>query len=134
MTLKAVPPRRRQPARRPPPAVRKRIRSRRSADPRTPVDARSAALTVLAVLASILVLQYAQAMIIPIVLGVLISYALEPMVASLTRWRLPRPLAAAIVLIAISAAGGLILYGLRTQATDIVQTAAGRCTALPPAD
>jgi len=88
---------------------------------RTTVDARSAALTVLAVLASILVLQYAQAMIIPIVLGVLISYALEPMVASLTRWHLPRPLAAAIVLITITAAGGLLLYSLRTQAADIVQ-------------
>ncbi len=88
---------------------------------RTTVDARSAALTVLAVLGSILVLQYAQAMIIPIVLGVLISYALEPMVASLTRWHLPRPLAAAIVLITITAAGGLLLYSLRTQAADIVQ-------------
>lgn len=88
---------------------------------RTTVDARSAALTVLAVLGSILVLQYAQAMIIPIVLGVLISYALEPMVASLTRWRLPRPLAAAIVVIAVTSMGGLLLYSLRTQATDIVQ-------------
>ncbi len=36
---------------------------------RMPVDIRSAALTVLAVLAIVLVLQYAQAMIIPIVLG-----------------------------------------------------------------
>ena len=46
-------------------------------------------------------LQYAQAMLIPIVLGVLISYALEPPVAGLTRLRIPRPLAAAIVLIAV---------------------------------
>jgi predicted PurR-regulated permease PerM len=60
-------------------------------------------------------------MIIPIVLGVLVSYALEPMVAALTRWRLPRPLAAAIVLVAITATGGLLLYGLRTEAADIVQ-------------
>ena len=50
----------------------------------------SAALTVLAVLAIVLVLQYAQAMIIPIVLGVLISYALEPMVAWLERRHIPR--------------------------------------------
>ena len=82
---------------------------------------RSVALTVLTVLASILVLQYAQAMIIPIVLGVLISYALEPFVASLTRWHVPRPLAAAIVLVALSGTGGLLLYTLRTQAAAIVE-------------
>jgi len=69
-----------------------------------PIDVRSAALTVLAVLATILVLQYAQAMIIPIVLGILISYALEPIVARLTKWRVPRPLSAAVVLIAVTAA------------------------------
>ena len=48
---------------------------------RTAVDIRSAALTVIAVLAVILVLQYAQAVLIPIVLGVLISYGLAPLVA-----------------------------------------------------
>src|SRR5947207_2900559 len=52
------------------------------------VDVRSAALTVLAVLATILVLQYAQSMIIPIVLALLVSYALEPIVATLARWRI----------------------------------------------
>ena len=52
-----------------------------SATLRMPVDIRSAALTVLAGLGVVLVLQYAQAMIIPIVLALLISYALEPVVA-----------------------------------------------------
>src|SRR3954453_7950084 len=80
-----------------------------------PIDVRSAALTVLAVLATILVLQYAQAMIIPIVLGILISYALDPIVARLTKWRLPRPISAAVVLIAVTAATGFLIYGLRPQ-------------------
>ena len=61
------------------------------AQPQARIDIRSAALTILAVIATILVLQYAQSMIIPIVLGVLISYALEPIVAQMTRWRVPRP-------------------------------------------
>jgi hypothetical protein len=43
-----------------------------------PTDVRSLALTVLAVIASIVILQYAQVVIIPIVLGILISHALEP--------------------------------------------------------
>jgi predicted PurR-regulated permease PerM len=81
----------------------------------------SAALTILAAIGAVLVLQYAQAMIIPIVLGVLISYALDPMVTALTRLRLPRPLAAAIVIVTISGAAGGLLYSLRVQANEIVQ-------------
>jgi predicted PurR-regulated permease PerM len=86
-----------------------------------PIDVRSAALTVLAVLATILVLQYAQAMIIPIVLGILISYALEPIVARLTKWRVPRPISAAIVLVAVTGATGYLLYGLRSEGSAIVE-------------
>ncbi|HJZ70540.1 MAG TPA: AI-2E family transporter [Vicinamibacterales bacterium] len=85
-----------------------------------PVNVRSAALTVLAVLATILVLQYAQAMVIPIVLGLLISDALEPIVARLTRWRLPRPVAAAIVLLLVTGASARLVYGLRFEVSAIV--------------
>src|SRR6478672_507267 len=85
-----------------------------------PIDVRSAALTVLAVLATILVLQYAQAMIIPVVLGILISYALEPIVARLTKWRVPRPVAAAVVLIAVTGGTGFLIYSLRSEASAIV--------------
>jgi predicted PurR-regulated permease PerM len=88
---------------------------------RMPVDIRSAALTVLAVLAIVLVLQYAQAMIIPIVLAVLISYALEPIIAWLERRRVPRALGAAVVLLSLVGAGGWMIYGLRSQATAIVE-------------
>src|SRR5688572_30306433 len=62
---------------------------------KAPTDVRSVTLTVLAVIATIVMLRYAQAVIIPIVLGVLISYALEPIVARLTRLRVARGLAAA---------------------------------------
>ena len=96
-------------------------RSEESHTVRMPVDIRSAALTVLAGLAIVLVLQYAQAMIIPVVLGVLISYALEPIVARLVRWHLPRPLAAAVVLLALVGATGWMLYGLRSQASAIIE-------------
>ena len=55
-----------------------------------PIDIRSAALTIIAVLALILVLRLAQDVFVPIVLGILISYALEPIVARLVSWRVPR--------------------------------------------
>ena len=88
---------------------------------KVPVDIRSAALTVLAAIAVILMLKYAQAMIIPIVLGVLISYALDPIVSAMSRWGIPRAVGAALLLIALVAAGGMLLYALRGQASDIVQ-------------
>jgi predicted PurR-regulated permease PerM len=88
---------------------------------RMPVDIRNVALTVLAGLAIVFALQYAQSMVIPIVLGVLISYALEPIVAWLTRAHVPRVLAAALVLITLVGVSGSLLYGLRGQATAIVQ-------------
>jgi predicted PurR-regulated permease PerM len=88
---------------------------------RMPVDIRSAALTILTVIAIVLTLQYAQVMIIPIVLGILINYALEPIVGWLERRRIPRPLAAAVVLLALVGSGGWMLYGMRSEARAIVE-------------
>jgi predicted PurR-regulated permease PerM len=86
-----------------------------------PVDIRSAALTVLAVLALIAMLQYAQAMIIPIVLALLISYALEPVVARLALAHVPRPLGAAIVVLLVVGVTCSLLYSLRTEANQIIE-------------
>lgn len=88
---------------------------------RMPVDARTAALIVLAVLAVVTGLRYAQGMVIPIVLGLLVSYALDPMVAWMARWHLPRPVGAAILLVLLVGAGGALLYSLRSEASAIVQ-------------
>jgi len=86
-----------------------------------PTDVRSVALTVLAVIGTIVMLRYAQAVIIPIVLGVLISYALEPIVVWLTRLRMPRALAAALVLAGVVAGSGALLYQLRYEATEFIE-------------
>ena len=86
-----------------------------------PTDIRSLALTVIAVIGSIVMLRYAQAVIIPIVLGILISHALEPLVGFLERMRIMRALAAAIVLFTVVSAGGVMLYQLRCQAAEIVE-------------
>jgi predicted PurR-regulated permease PerM len=88
---------------------------------RSPADIRSAALTVLAVAAFILLLRYAQAMIIPIVIGVLISYALDPIVTRLSEWGLPRAAAAALVLLAVTGSTGSLVYALRGEATALVE-------------
>jgi predicted PurR-regulated permease PerM len=81
---------------------------------------RHTGLTLIALLAVVLVLQYLQAIIIPIVLGILVSYALEPIVAWMVRWRIPRVVAAGALLLTLVAAGGWLVYSLRGQATEIV--------------
>ena len=83
-------------------------------------DVRTMSPTIIAVAVVIFALQYAQAVIIPVVLGLLISYALEPIVAFLVKWKIPRAVAAAVVLLSTTATSGLLLYGLRSEATAIV--------------
>jgi predicted PurR-regulated permease PerM len=85
-----------------------------------PIDIRSVSLTILTVLAIVLILQYAQAVVIPIVLGTLISYALDPIVHVMERARVPRPVGAAVLLIAVTSGIGWLGYGLRDQASEIV--------------
>jgi predicted PurR-regulated permease PerM len=87
---------------------------------RMPVDIRSAALSVIAALALILVLQYAQSVLIPVVLGVLISYALSPMVSSLAKARIPRAVGAAVAVAVLLGAVGVGVYTLSDEAMAIV--------------
>ncbi len=84
------------------------------------VDGRNAAVTVIAVIAGVLLLQYAEAVFIPLVLGLLISYALDPAVTRLERLRIPRALGAAALMIALVGGGGYMLYQLRSQAQEII--------------
>ena len=61
------------------------------------------------------VLYWAREVFIPIVLSILISYALGPVVRSLMRLRLPRMLAAAV---AVAVLGGSMAYGAYSLADD----------------
>jgi len=90
-----------------------------------PVDTRNAAVTLLAVIACVLMLQYAQSVFIPLVLGLLISYALDPVVTKLEKVRIPRAAGAAILLLALVGGGGVLLLQLRGQAQQIVEQLPG---------
>jgi predicted PurR-regulated permease PerM len=87
---------------------------------RMPVDIRSLALTVIAVSLAILLLQYAQSVLIPITLGVLISYALTPIVGSLARLHVPRAIGAALALALLVGGVGVGIYTLSDEAMAIV--------------
>jgi predicted PurR-regulated permease PerM len=77
-------------------------------------------LTALAAIAVIFMLQYAQPILIPFVLGVLIAYALEPLVTGLERVKVPRALGAAVVLVLMVGTLGGAVYTLTDEVMEIV--------------
>ena len=85
-----------------------------------PVDIRSMSLGLLAILASLFVLHWAKAVFIPVMLGILFSYALSPIVNWMERKRIPRWLSAAVLLFAIIGGTGATVWSLRGQATQLV--------------
>ncbi|RSZ45982.1 MULTISPECIES: AI-2E family transporter [unclassified Variovorax] len=87
-----------------------------------PVDVRSASLVVLAVLASVFALQWGQAVFIPLMLSLLLTYALSPLVDMLHRWRLPRWIGAALILSGLFGGLGWTGYSLSGSATQLLDS------------
>ena len=85
------------------------------------VNVRSLALTVIAVTAGMYTLHWAQEVFIPIVLSILISYALEPVVLGLIRLKLPRIVASGLVMATLTGTLGYSVYALADDATAIVE-------------
>jgi predicted PurR-regulated permease PerM len=84
-----------------------------------PIDlsVRSVALTLLAATAVTWFLSWAREVFIPIVLSILISYALEPVVVWLMRARMPRILASTLVIAMLAASVGYGAWSLSDDAT-----------------
>ncbi len=87
-----------------------------------PVDIRNVSLVILAGLASLFVLHWAKAVFIPVMLGLLFSYALSPVVNWLELKRVPRWLSAAVLLLAILGAIGSTAYSLRDEASELLES------------
>ena len=86
------------------------------------VPARNTALILLAIVAIIFLLEWAQAVFIPLVLALVISYALSPVVDRLARFSIPRALSAAVLLLAIVIGAGAAAWSLRDEAVDLIDT------------
>ncbi len=76
---------------------------------------------VISVLAVIVILWWAQAVLIPIVVSLLISYALEPLIERLERWRIARMVAVPLVLGGVLMTAGAGAYLLRGEAAAFIQ-------------
>ena len=79
------------------------------------------ALIVLAVIALIAALHFARAFFVPLLIGILASYALRPVVDWLQALRIPRPAAAAIVLALLIGGVSWITYSLSDEATVMIE-------------
>lgn len=87
-----------------------------------PVDIRSVSLAVLAVLASFFALRWAASVFIPLVFGLMLSYALSPIVNRFHRWRIPRAVGAGVLLIGIVGGMGSLLYSLSDDTTSLIES------------
>ena len=89
-------------------------------DPPRPWKAGERALVVLAVLALIGAAKMTEAFIVPVVVGTLMSYSLEPLVRTLERWHIHRLIGAALVLLCSIAIVAGSAFLLRADATALV--------------
>lgn len=80
------------------------------------VNIRSMALVILTSIATLYFINWAQAVLLPLVVAVLISYALDPLVSGLAHLKIPRPLSAAIILALLVAAIGGATSPLQQEA------------------
>jgi len=78
-------------------------------------------IVLIATVALIFVLQWTQTVLIPIVIGVLVAYALEPLVSGMEKLKIPRTLGAALALVLLVATLGLGIYSLSGQALSVVR-------------
>jgi predicted PurR-regulated permease PerM len=88
----------------------------------SPVSLRSASLLVLAVLASLTALRFASAVFIPLVMGLMVSYALTPLIDQMVRLHIPRALSAALLLVGIVTGVGTTAYSLSDDAVALIET------------
>jgi predicted PurR-regulated permease PerM len=99
---------------------------------RISVDARGAALGILAALALIFALSWGEKFMVPLLLGIVIAYTLNPLVVWLEAIRVPRVVGTVIVMASVIGALVLGAYSLRGEMQAIIEQlpeAAGKVSA-----
>ena len=89
--------------------------------PRSKPSRRSLGVSVLAIIAVIFLLKYAQDVFIPLVLAGLLFYALDPAVDRLQKIKVPRALASALVLLSLLGGIAYVTYSVRDEALSVVE-------------
>jgi len=90
-------------------------------EPQPRLDGHGVALTILAALATLFALQWAQAFLIPLVFGVLIAYTLNPPIVWLERLKVPRLIGVVLVMAIMLGGAGVAVNSLRAEFQSIVE-------------
>jgi len=88
----------------------------------TPVDARSTSVIVIATLLGLYALRWAAPVVIPVLMGLLFSYALTPLVDRMVRLGISRALAAAVVMAALVGGVAWGAWSLTDQANNLIES------------
>jgi predicted PurR-regulated permease PerM len=86
-----------------------------------PVDVRSVSLAVLATMAGVFMLHWASAICIPVMVGLVLSYALSPIVDWLQTRGLPRGLTAGLLILGIFGGMGSAAFALSDDASNLLE-------------
>ncbi|MCK9686258.1 AI-2E family transporter [Scleromatobacter humisilvae] len=87
-----------------------------------PIDVRNMSMIVIASLLGLYALRWAAEIVIPVLMGLLFSYALTPLVNGLVRVGVPRALGAAVVMIALVGGIGWGAWSLDDQANNLIES------------
>src|SRR5215471_3954590 len=103
-------------------AARPRIVSAEPAEPPVPakLSVIEIALVSITICATIAVARIAQPFLVPVVMGILLSYTLRPLVSMLERLRIPRFAAAAMVIAILVSLVSATVYAVRDDVNDWV--------------
>lgn len=84
------------------------------------VNVRGASLVVIATILCLATLHFAKAIFIPLIMGIMFSYALKPLVNRLVRFHIPHALAAALLLLGLVGGVGATAYSLSDEALEFL--------------
>lgn len=87
-----------------------------------PIDVRSVSLTVLALIAVLFALHAASVVFIPLLLGLMTSYALSPIVDRFERWHVPRAVGAALLILGLGGIAGSTLWAVSDDASELIES------------
>ena len=88
---------------------------------RNSVDAQGLALVILATIAVVFTLEWAQVFLIPLLVGILLAYTLNPLVVWLEKIKIHRIAGASLVIVAVVCALVFGTYSLRGQIQTIIE-------------
>jgi predicted PurR-regulated permease PerM len=87
---------------------------------RVSIDMRGLALAIVTTVVVVFALQWAEKFFIPLVLGIIIAYTLNPLVVWLERIKIPRVVGTSIVMLVVLCGGAFVTISLRGQIQTIL--------------